>query len=458
MDYLNLVSQKLCCKFVGSIYTNKKARKLFTDPNIWREITESMRLDYSKALNNGLPFQKILTPDDRADMQTFFYNAVIDAIYPDDNRHKDNYYKDLLSYTIKVNKEMVFHVSNDSCLLVVDDITFYNYPNDITLFVISVHCDGCNLNTFTQCANYIRDIEHYNVDIVTPEFLALYNPILRLYNTSCEANYKIKLDDVRLYYNFLHKANKLKSYIIMRLTPESEAFLSDEYSRRHLLYDVATLSPIGAAVNSESNFKPSIPYYNKLMDNNLIECFDNWTAISLVDSFCCIMAPTNNNSFDYQYNKNWAEYYFEYLFLNVLFVKVFMLDANDRFVANRTNAQFYKLVCEIDRIFNHYNVSYNFLPDLVYKKIRVGMEIDDELQAIKSQIDNYENRNERAREKKLNITIAVLTVLTLSSVLNDGWEFLNKFLGYEWVTNPLVYIALALIIALAVLAIRYIYR
>ncbi len=465
IKYHEITAQKIACKFVGSIKTNQKTRDIFAETkysDLWRRIVKSMDVDVSKALDNkGLPHRKQLLPDDRADMQTYFYDAVINATYPNDNRRKVSPFSEISSYYIKVDKKIQLLTGNIDSMAHVDEVIFYNFPCDITLFVITMNWTDTSLNNFTQVAYLIREIEHYYKEKkLSDDFLSLYTPILQIYNLSHDTDAIILNDftskNIQRYINILYKANKLKTYTIVRLTPESEASLSANYSRKHLLYDVATLSQIGAVVDVNNSNKPSESYFNKLMSENLIDCFDNWTAMSLVDSFCCVMSSFDATQKDYQYKTNWGVNYFEYLYLNALYVKVFMLDANDRFTVNKYDKKLSEIIRKIDRTFNHYNVSYNFLPDMVYKKIRVGMEIDDELQAIKIQIESHENHEEHSREKKLNIMISFLTFLSITSVLNDGLGFLENVWGELWYRNFVILISIPFIITIIVMLICYI--
>ena len=442
IEYMKIKVQKLDCKLVGSIKIDKKSRHLFTKSEAWSGIVKSMGVEPSVALKNGLPSRIELSQEDRADMQTYFYDAVINAIYPDAKSSPKSPFDEISIYKIVINKDIQLLANDaDSCTFV-ENITFYNYPHGITLFAIDMQWENITLNDFTKYISILRDVEHYarknyetkeQKTVVADQFLSLFNTIIMLYNQSSNIDVGVSLNDyspsnVCKYINFLHKSNKLKSYVTIRLTSESDAMLSNDYSRKHLLYDVATMSRIGSAVDVNSEYKPSDAYFNKLMSENLIDCFDNWSALSLVDTFCCIMSPFPAEKYDFQYVDNWGKYYFEYLYLNVLYIKIFMLDANDRFIADKSDSKQYDAIRDIDRTFNHYNVSYNFLPDMVYKKIRAGMEIDDELQVIKVQIENHENREEHKREKCLNKMIFVLTIFTLFSVFNDGWEFIRKII------------------------------
>ena len=63
--------------------------------------------------------------------------------------------------------------------------------------------------------------------------------------------------------------------------------------------------------------------------------------------------------------------------------------------------------------------------------MRTGMEIDNELYAIKNQINTHNNKIEQKQNTRLNWIMALLAILTTASILNDGWEFILKLLSFS---------------------------
>ena len=127
----------------------------------------------------------------------------------------------------------------------------------------------------------------------------------------------------------------------------------------------------------------------------------------------------------------WGNLYFDHLYINTLYIKAFMLSTIDNFNTGKNQTKYNKEFDNFDYRFNHYNVSYNFLPDLIYKTMRTGMEIDNELYAIKNQINTHNNKIEQKQNTRLNWIMALLAILTTASILNDGWEFILKLLSFS---------------------------
>lgn len=422
MTPMNFNAQQCSCYYIGSIQCNSKHVKQFENKEIWQRIVDEMNIGVNCSDVNQTPqFSRLSQVTE--DMSTLLYESVINSVYPNEKLQKEKIYNEVSSYKISIDRDIQLIKNDKNSIVHVEDIRLYTFPFDIMLFSINIIWkDNTSFDTITHHGAIIRQIEHYKDNNVAEEFVSLYIPILKLYN---EANRgaEIYINDVAKLYLILHKVNKLKSYIIAQTDHETESRFSNEYSIDHLLYDVATLSPIGAAIDSESAISPSKNYFNNLINNNKIDCFNSWQALSLVDTFCCIL---NSHTSSFHFNTQWRIWYFEYLYLNVLYLKTFMLDMLDKFNTHSHSKKVFESVRAVDKIFNHYNVSYNFLPDITYRKMREGMEIEDELNAIKNQIEAYENYDEQRRERKLNKLVVWLTVITAIACFNDIWEIALK--------------------------------
>ena len=95
--------------YSGIFTVNKCANSYFQDRNVWKSLVSRMDLS-PNVLTNGLPQEVLLSEDGdngRKDMQTLFYEGVINAIYPTDKIRINKSYKYLHHYKINVNKDII---------------------------------------------------------------------------------------------------------------------------------------------------------------------------------------------------------------------------------------------------------------------------------------------------------------------------------------------------------------
>lgn len=416
MEYQDIKASQCVIKFVGSIKLDYNIDKSFLrDAHQWDNIAHKMGV-----AKDALSIEK-LSDAKRSEMKTIFYEGVINAVFPATG-------KDVVIYNIAIDKPIKLYKECDKTILV-ERIRLYFFPHNIMVFSLECNCGQKPFNDITNYIYTIRDLEKY--DILNDDFLVLFTPLLSLYNCCSESKSKIALydyspDNVRKYNTLLHKANKLKCYTVAQIDEDSQSCFNRQYTCNHLLFEIGCASPIGCSVDASHHQKPSQQYFDKIISQNTISCFENWTGLSLIDSFTCLYNKKTSNFF---IETQWGEWYFLYLYINVYYTKIFMLDINDQFRLSNKESKIFNTINKFNRQFNHYNVSYNFLPDIIHKNMRQGMELDEEYDAVKEEIKNYEEREDALREKRLNTFIFVLTLLTIASFLNDGWEFILKIIA-----------------------------
>ena len=434
MSYNTPKADKVTTNFIGSIKCYQCGKKIFDKRDVWDRLTYALNLDTNNALDTpGKPVKLGIDDTTRNDIHTLFYESVVNAIYPPANCK--GIYKDISVYKITINKDIPILCTEDNDIIHINELRFYIFPYDIAFFAINASWEDIPLDKLNEYNRIIRNVEHYYHNHISHQFLAILQPVIAIYNASNKAHHiaaeDFQQETIKDYIKILYKTNKLKCYMIIRINEETLTTFSPQYTRDNLLYDIATMSDIGSSTDPQNAYKPSQRYYEHLMEHNKIDCYENWTALALVDTFCCLMNPFTENKYDYQYNDMWGNLYFDHLYINTLYIKAFMLSTIDNFNTGKNQTKYNKEFDNFDYRFNHYNVSYNFLPDLIYKTLRTGMEIDNELYAIKNQINTHNNKIEQKQNTRLNWIMALLAILTTASILNDGWEFILKLLSFS---------------------------
>jgi hypothetical protein len=189
---------------------------------------------------------------------------------------------------------------------------------------------------------------------------------------------------------------------------------------------------VGAGKNPD--LKPSAEYYSDLMKNYRISVFDNWTGLSLFDTFTLIQrGPV--------YNYNWEFRYFRILYVHSLFIKTFLAETSKEFYLHEMNKNLEEEFHEFDKQYNFKQISYNFLPQIIYEKIRQGLNVEQEMNDIRNAIaKDHQKRRERREieeaknEKKMNYVLFIIALLTVIEAVYHGSEWVHALLsgvGYD---------------------------
>lgn len=443
----SILAEKSTTMFCGTMEVDRYAKDAFTDHSLWRELAQEMELPPAALDSNGLPYEIDLSPEERRDMQTLFLEGFINSSHPDPAiRHKD-VYAYIRQYKICINRPIPLfepgHPQSMDIHIHVAAIRFFLFSPRLLIFVIEVNNDGRLLKEIALQNKIIRDVEHYAGKQLSIDFVRLYSPLLFLHNrvfpgTIPEGDYSE--NSRKQYIKLLYRGNKLKLFLTVRLA-ESYDNLLEGYTLNELLYELGTCSPIGMMTDREDSGYPSDTYYNSLISQNTVSCFANWRALALMDTFCIVMKSNNP---DYSYEM-WRGDYFEFIYINALFIKSFLIYINDKYKRSDASVALEDEFIAFDKVFNFHTISYNFLPQIVYAKIRKGLEIDEELQVLNEKIHFFGEKLDRINEKRINHILLWLAVIAVFSAVNDALELFSKIApdalkegDYSWIGRGLL--------------------
>lgn len=130
--------------------------------------------------------------------------------------------------------------------------------------------------------------------------------------------------------------------------------------------------------------------------------------------------------------------------MNVFYLKAYLVMLNKKYQSENLTKKLKAEYLAFERAFNFHNISYNFLPQLIYDRLRFGMEINDELQQLKDKINLFNEKIERDSDKWLNIIVLFLTLISVISGINDFFELQNKF--DWWACTPIPFLILIFIL------------
>lgn len=109
-----------------------------------------------------------------------------------------------------------------------------------------------------------------------------------------------------------------------------------------------------------------------------------------------------------------------------------LFDVNRRFRSGKQSKECRKLLHDM-KIQEHWyafsNISYNFLPQLLYKSIDCGLEIDKEREALRKYIEQESERQDQQNEQWIGKLVFYITIITILSALNDGSTLIRELLN-----------------------------
>lgn len=221
----------------------------------------------------------------------------------------------------------------------------------------------------------------------------------------------------------------------------------DSENRTKLLYDLGTSSPLGSAADSTMIFSPHPDYYSKIMENKL-SVFNNWESLSLLDTFTVIgtdiLTDDNHyNTWDYTY---FRIYLFRVFFKYNLYRYNSMVSHDDKIVTLRSKYE------EFLNIFNTFPISYNFLPNEIFKQIGKGLKVQLELNDFHSRITRMSETIKEKKQEQMNLLLALISILSAiasAAVIPQIINQIKNITGY----SAIIYFAFIFLVLVVIISI-----
>ncbi len=327
------------------------------------------------------------------DLKKIYYPGFIHCLFP----AAENYNKlspGIRSYTKPL--ETTYQIEDIS--IPVKYLDLFLFPENILIYCFKCDLTGFSIDQIIKLNYTIRETEPEKADFLFP----ILNKL------SCDGN--------------LNLGNKLKLFTVV----EDDFSYKKDYSPENLLFDLATCSPVscGTGEGDMPSFKPSESYFKETLARHRISVFDNWSALSLFDSFALLHKGK-------VYNYNWEFVYFRLLFIHSLFVKNYLVEISKKFLLDRRKKNLEHEFHEFNKHFNLKQISHNFLPQLIYEKIRTGFNIENELTEIRHSIERDHRIQEEKNEKKVSVALFIVAMLTVFTATRDGSEWLVQVVNVE---------------------------
>ena len=349
----------------------------------------------------------------------------------------------------EVNEPIAFATKCGDVQLMVDDLSLYLMPMDVTLLKIGISLVVDDLNKATAAIGSLRMVDYYTPQ-THGEFMRLgVEPLLE----QCRA---LTGSDAQLASALVEQGNKFRVFQIVNSCAPHEA---DGQSGLNdvTLYQLGTMSKVTDGTLEGSGV--SRVYLEKVLAESHVSVFDSWHALALNDTF-----PVHAIDLPPKMIEQWCDCYFGMIYLHSLMVKSFLfgLNAQLREAMHETPTALNQLGTafglshaplrvlarrfeEFERRCCFHKVSYNFLPLLLDEAIDKGLCIAEEKEQLFGVLDKEKSLRDAANDRLVNGLLFVLSLLTLfsaiwdfSCLLNEMYPydryFASQMVGFRWVT------------------------
>lgn len=302
----------------------------------------------------------------------------------------------LSTVSVRDGNTVVQHL--DGYQLRICAIHLYFFPLDTILFALEIDDTGSELNDLTMghflLANWCWEggmCFHDNTRNALSNVLSPLVPYLK--------------DE--LLKNLIGGGNKMKLFQVIQL--ETSAVADDT------LYELATSSRIGS-VNGDTWLTPSEQYYQKIIDNNIVSAFNSWKGLALMDSFTVL--GTHNGIRP----EAWTNLYFPLIYLRAVFEKTFCFSRNNAYREDRAKSNLASEIALMEKYYFYDNISYNFLPNMLYQAMAKGLGIKEEREELSKQVKEKEDTNN-------SLIMAAISVFAIFSVAFDFYSLMKAWIA-----------------------------
>ena len=432
----------------GHLNVKTETKANIVSGKIW--IKEELEKDYISdedgtiTINNSETFTY-------KELCNMYYESYIDSLVSVKNLKMSTPYDETAHYTLSVNKGCKLidnRFTTGEWLFKVDKLHLFFFPYNICIFAIEIEDPiNCAPNDLTLAHFILREVNNYmgweeipktqtypkkckwTMKLNAPEYLECIKPLLDL----CDPVGPF----INPYSNLTLTGGKLKSF---------QLILSDNISN-DFLYEMGTLSPVGCVNSVQNHLSPSKEYYYKMIQENTVSVFRNWKALALFDTFTVLFKTTEKGILF-----TWRNFYFRLIYIHLLYQKTMLFVVNRKFRSKEETNECRNLLHDMKQLQHWYafpRISYNFLPQMIYKAIDHGLEIAEEREALQHHIEQETARVEKINDYHIGKLVLFITFITIASALYDGTSLLSEAFNIE--TGTLCYQILALCISIFVI-------
>jgi hypothetical protein len=209
--------------------------------------------------------------------------------------------------------------------------------------------------------------------------------------------------------------NKLKTFTILNSDTKIE-------NTDSLLIDVGT-AQLANMQSNEHATQNATEMLDELKQSNMISVYANWKALALFDSFTVVGTNLSDLS------KTWGTSYL-LIYIHCLKMKFYFFHVNAELSNFHDLSKDPRLLrakfIEFITINNLFSISYNILPNKIYRSVHASLDITNEVHELEKKISTMNMIINEQYEKRLNRLIFLLALLGAVSVIFHASEFIMK--------------------------------
>jgi hypothetical protein len=342
---------------------------------------------FYKSLINQSFEKKTFDNDTIKFLQNSYHTEYLKLMFTKNNTGVEIFSKKI-NYQIRINRR-----GNEVLLTNVDLYVFKNTYENTKTSIFSLTYKP-SVNTLEEISNISNDLKDHNCEIYynnqkqfLKEFISEY---LFFGNKFSENNTSLEQ----------YSGSRFKNYLVID-------FENETVDRDQLLYELGTSSMLGT-IQENTIHAPSNSYVKGVLDNK-ISCFKNYECLTLLDSFTVIGTNNYDEKHPYTY-VTWNDIYFSIYIFN-LYVKcslqILLNDFTSDAMAKRK---------EFQEFYNKYyfrKISYNFLPNEIFKRISDSLEIEEDLDFIENKLETLASQVNEKQQKQQEFLLLCLSIIAL---------------------------------------------
>ena len=341
----------------------------------------------NKIIENG--FLKFM-PDDQTQnfLKNSYYTEYVSILFSEISGYSvDRYSKKI---------DLDFEIITSSTKVRVDyfEVFFFNDPyqkNQTAIFSLNYIIDNPTLEMISDISNFTKNndcmIRFKDQDTSLKEFIA----------SNFLSGYNYYDNDTSLEQ---YAGSKFKNYLILD-------FEKEDLNRDNLLFELGTSSKLNT-INDKTIDAPSEAYMNNILQNK-ISCFRNYDCLTLLTSFT-VIGSNNYNRDDIHNHSTWNNIYF------CIYIYNLYLKSSLQIFSNDFTEESMKKRNEFQEFYNKYylkKISYNFLPNEIYKGIYNSLEIEEDINFIRDRLETLAIQVNEKQQNQIGLILLVISVIAL---------------------------------------------
>jgi hypothetical protein len=376
------------------------------------------------------------------------YDAIPPIEYSHAQFYRDKYYKEfnelmltqdadnaIKAFEKYLNRPIKFKKGDIEVNAKVSLVEIKLFENNIGVFAITVEPERLTFEDISDCNFCFRMFSSLVIQgesqILFHEWISLN--ILGGKSLRSTSSQHVDSDD--------YSGSKFKIYTAISVKEGDET----DYNRDELLFELGTNAKLGS-VSSKSYDSPSVDYFYEVMTNK-VNPFNSSSGLALLDSYTVIgndLFYLNGNL----HRNNYSSYNHVYfsIYLYNLYIKYNVFRFNSKFKDDPV-----KFKGKFEDFINNYNfnyISFDFLPNIIYSKMRQALGIEQEIKLFEKRLNSLAANIQEEQEKRQAALLGIISIISSISAIEPILDTTEEIRLYSGLNNVLFYFLISIVLIL----------